>query len=213
METAYRLAVGDLAERVADFAPPRRRRPRVLALHASSRATSNTLDLWGRVRERLEEDCEILEIGLRNGTLEDCAGCPYTTCLHFGEQGGCFYGGVMVQEVFPALRQADAVALLCPNYNDALSANLTAAVNRLTALYRATSFGGKAVFAIVVSGYSGGDLVASQVVSALCLNKGFWLPPGALLLETANDAGAALRLPGIGERLERFADNMRFWLS
>ncbi|MCI9330705.1 MAG: NAD(P)H-dependent oxidoreductase [Oscillibacter sp.] len=213
LETAYRLAVGDLAERVADFAPPRRRRPRVLALHASSRATSNTLDLWGRVRERLEEDCEILEIGLRNGTLEDCAGCPYTTCLHFGEQGGCFYGGVMVQEVFPALRQADAVALLCPNYNDALSANLTAAVNRLTALYRATSFGGKAVFAIVVSGYSGGDLVASQVVSALCLNKGFWLPPGALLLETANDAGAALRLPGIGERLERFADNMRFWLS
>lgn len=51
------------------------------------------------------------------------------------------------------------------------------------------------------------------MVSALCLNKGFWLPPGALLLETANDAGAALRLPGIGERLERFADNMRFWLS
>ena len=48
-------------------------------------------------------------------------------CLHYGEQGECFYGGVMVQEVYPAIREADAVVLLCPNYNDALSANLTAA--------------------------------------------------------------------------------------
>lgn len=213
LEAAYRLAARDLADRVLGFAPPRRERPRVLALHASSRATSNTLDLWGRVRERIEGACEVREIGLRNGTLEDCAGCPYTTCLHFGERGGCFYGGVMVQEVFPALREADAVVLLCPNYNDALSANLTAAVNRLTALYRTASFEDKAVFAIVVSGYSGGDIVAGQVVSAMCANKGFWLPPGSLLMETANDAGAALRLPGVEERLARFAENALFWLK
>lgn len=208
LETAYVRAVSDLAGRVLNFAPPRRERPKVLALHASSRATSNTLDLWGRVRERVEGICRVREIGLRNGTLEDCAGCPYTTCLHFGERGGCFYGGVMVQEVFPALREADAVVLLCPNYNDALSANLTAAVNRLTALYRAASFEEKAVFALVVSGYSGGDIVASQVVSALCVNKGFWLPPRSILLETANDAGAALRLPGIQGRLDGFAQNL-----
>ena len=88
------------------------------------------------------------------------------------------------------------------------AANLTAAVNRLTALYRAASFEDKAVFAIVVSGYSGGDLVASQVVSALCVNKGFRLPPGAILMETANDAGAALRLPGMEGRLDRFAENL-----
>ena len=205
---AYRLAVRDLADRVLRFAPPRRTRPRLLVLHASSRRTSNTLDLWSRCRERLEGACEIREIGLRNGTLEDCGGCPYTTCLHYGEQGGCFYGGVMVQEVYPAIREADAVVLLCPNYNDALSANLTAAVNRLTALYRTVSLEDKAVFAIVVSGYSGGDIVASQAVSALCLNKGFWLPPEACLLETANDAGAALRLPGVGERLERFSQGI-----
>ena len=159
-------------------------------------------------RERLEGACEITEIGLRNGALADCAGCPYTACLHFGERGDCFYGGVMVEEVYPAIRAADGVVLLCPNYNDALPANLTAAVNRLTALYRAASFEDKAVFAIVVSGYSGGDLVASQVVSALCVNKGFRLPPGAILMETANDAGAALRLPGIEGRLERFAENL-----
>lgn len=208
LEEAYRLAVSDLAGRVLDFTPPRKARPKVLALHASSRPTSNTLALWGRVRERLEAECDVTEIGLRNGTLEDCGGCPYTTCLHYGERGDCFYGGVMVQEVYPAIREADAVALLCPNYNDALPANLAAAVNRLTALYRAASFEDKAVFAIVVSGYSGGDIVASQAASALCVNKGFWLPAGFCLLETANDAGAALRLPGIEERLERFAENV-----
>ena len=27
----------------------------------------------------------------------------YTACLHFGEQGGCFYGGPMVDEVYPCL--------------------------------------------------------------------------------------------------------------
>ena len=208
LEEAYHLAAADLVDRVLDFAPPRRPRPRLLVLHASNRSTSNTLALWSRCRERLEKDCDITEIGLRNGTLEDCAGCPYTMCLHYGEQGGCFYGGVMVQEVYPAIREADAVVLLCPNYNDALSANLTAAINRLTALYRTTPFTDKAVFAVVVSGYSGGDIVARQVVSALNMNKGFWLPPEFCLLETANDAGTAVTLPGIGERLDKFTENI-----
>lgn len=205
---AYRRAAADLVRRVLEFSPPRRKRPRLLALHASSHRTSNTLALWRRCRELLGDACEVTEIGLRNGTLEDCAGCPYTACLHFGEREDCFYGGVMVREVYPAIQAADAVVLLCPNYNDALPANLTAAVNRLTALYRAVSFGGTAVFAIVVSGYSGGDLVASQVVSAMNMNKGFWLPPGFCMLETANDAGAAMALPGIEERLERFTENL-----
>ena len=207
-EEAYRRAAADLTDRVLDFAPPRHDRPKLLVLHASNHRTSNTLALWAKCRERLENDCDITEIGLRNGTLEDCAGCPYTMCLHFGEKGGCFYGGVMVQEVYPAIREADAVVLLCPNYNDALSANLTAAINRLTALYRATPFADKAVFAIVVSGYSGGDIVARQVVSALNMNKGFWLPANFCLLETANDAGTAVALPGIVERLDKFTENI-----
>lgn len=203
--TAYRMSAFNLVNRIMAFAPPRSKRPNLLVLHASSRATSNTLDLWNRVRADLEPSCDITEIGLRNGTLEDCAGCPYTTCLHFGEQGECFYGGVMVQDVYPAIKEADAVILLCPNYNDALSANITAAINRLTALYRTTQFHDKAVFALVVSGYSGGDIVASQVISALNMNKGFWLPAQFCMMETANDAGSAIRLPGIEERLHDFS--------
>ena len=208
LEEAYRRAVSDLARRVHAFAPRKHEKPHLAVLHASNHRTSNTAALWKKVRERLGDRFEITEVGLRNGTLVDCSGCPYTMCLHFGEQGGCFYGGVMVEEVYPAIREADAVVLLCPNYNDALSANLTAFINRLTALYRTVSFQEKAVFALVVSGYSGSDIVASQVVSALSMNKGFWLPPEFCLMETANDPGTAIALQGIEERLDRFAENL-----
>ena len=192
-----------------DFAPPRRQRPKILVLHASSRRTSNTLALWSRCRERLEGACEITEIGLRNGALADCAGCPYTACLHFGERGDCFYGGVMVEEVYPAIRAADGVVLLCPNYNDALSANLTACINRLTALFRQTRFYDKALFAVVVSGYSGGDILARQLIAAMNMNKSFYLPPRFALLETANDPGQAVQRPGVDQRLDAFAQTIR----
>lgn len=205
LEEAYRLAVRSLAERILTFDPPRHQHPKLLALHASSRRTSNTMALWDRVRADLPECFDIKEVGLRNGTLEDCAGCPYTTCLHFGEKGGCFYGGVIVEDVYPAVREADAMLLICPNYNDALAANLTACINRLTALYRTTPFTDKALLGIVVSGYSGSDIVASQLISALCMNKGFWLPPRFCMLETANDAGTAVKLPGIDRRLAEFS--------
>ena len=143
LEEAYRRAAADLVNRVETFTPPRVQRPRLAVFHASSYGPSNTLDLWRRVHKDLDLQCDVTETGLRNGTLEDCAGCPYTMCLHFGEKGECFYGGVMVREVYPAIREADGVVLLCPNYNDALSANLTACINRLTALYRTTDFTGK----------------------------------------------------------------------
>ena len=205
---AYRHAAAELAGQVERFGFPKKERPEVLVLHASSHHTSNTMDLWSRVRERVEGRCDLREIGLRNGTLSDCSGCPYTMCLHFGEQGGCFYGGVMQDEVYPAVRAADALVLLCPNYNDALSANLTAFINRLTALFRQTRFYDKAVFAIVVSGYSGGDTVARQVVAAMNMNKSFYLPQNFALIETANRPGEALALPGIQGRLENFAQNI-----
>ena len=208
LEAAYHLATADLVERVLAFSRPRLERPKLLALHASSHHTSNTMALWGELQKRLSPRWQVEEIGLRNGTLSDCSGCPYTMCLHFGERGGCFYGGVMSEEVSPAVRKADALILMCPNYNDALSANLTAFINRLTALFRQTRFYDKAVFALVVSGYSGSDTVARQLISALNMNKSFYLPPRFALLETANAPGEALSAPGIQDRLDRFAAGM-----
>ena len=99
--------------------------------------------------------------------------------------------------------------MLCPNYNDALSANLTACVNRLTALFRQQRFYDKALFAIVVSGYSGGDIVARQLIDGLNMNKSFYLPARFAMIETANDPGEALALSGIDTRLDDFAARVK----
>ena len=114
----------------------------------------------------------------------------------------------MQDEVYPAVRSCDGIVMICPNYNDAISANLTAFVNRLTALFRQTRFYDKAVFAIIVSGYSGGDIVAKQLISALNMNKSFYLPSNFAMIETANDPGEALSLPNIDKRIDEFADNV-----
>ena len=114
----------------------------------------------------------------------------------------------MVEEVYPAVRSCDALVMICANYNDALAANLTACVNRLTALFRQTRFYDKRLFGLVVSGYSGGDLLARQLISALNMNKAFVLPPHFCLLETANERGSLVRLPHIGERAAQFAAQM-----
>ena len=206
---AYRAAARELADRLEAGVSLACDSPELLVLHASSHHTSNTMALWEQVRGRLSQDFICTEIGLRNGTLRDCSGCPYTMCLHFGERGGCFYGGLMPEEVYPAIRRCQGVVMLCPNYNDALSANLTACINRLTALFRQTRFYDKALFAIVVSGYSGGDILARQLISAMNMNKSFYLPPRFALMETANNPGEALTQPGIQARLDAFAANIR----
>lgn len=205
--TAFRLAVEELVERLLYWppAPPIRN---LVALHASSRATSNTLALWELVKQNLPDTMKIRELCLRNGTVADCNGCAYTACLHFGEQGGCFYGGPMVDEVFPAVRECDALVMLCANYNDALAANLTAFVNRLTALFRQSRFYDKRLYGLVVSGYSGGDLVARQLISALNMNKSFFLPPRFCMMETANEKGSLIRLEGVAQRGADFAAAM-----
>ena len=206
-ETAFQAAVSELLERLTAWEGPA---PvgRVLALHASQRSTSNTLALWELVKSALPDTVTVEEICLRNGTMADCNGCSYTACLHFGEQGGCFYGGPMVEEVYPAIRRCDALVMLCANYNDALAANLTACVNRMTALFRQNRFYDKRLFGLVVSGYSGGDLLARQLISALNMNKSFFLPPHFCLLETANERGSLVKLPHIADEAEQFAQRI-----
>jgi hypothetical protein len=210
-ETAYRQAGAALVKRLLATplgGPDTPQAPEILALHASSHPSSNTYALWGMVKEHLA-GCRVTEIGLRNGALVDCSGCPYTTCLHFGEQGSCLYGGLMVEEVYPAVERCRSLVLLCPNYNDALPANLAACVNRLTALFRRQRFYEKRLYGLIVSGYSGGDIIAGQLIAALNMNKSFFLPPRFCLLETANEAGAIFQAPAVRERARDFARRIK----
>ena len=78
-------------------------------------------------------------------------------------------------------------------------------LSRLTALFRQNRFYEKRLFALIVSGYSGGDLIARQLISGLNMNKSFYLPPRFCMLETANDRGSLVKLPGIAQRGALFA--------
>lgn len=201
---AYIDSACGLVRAVMTFQGYRRTMPKLTVLHASNHKTSNTFALWHAVSAELD-GFAIEEIGLRNGAVQDCSGCPYKTCLHFGEKESCVYGGVMVENVYPAVKSADAIVMICPNYNDAISANLTAFINRLTALYRKRQFYDKALFAVIVSGYSGCDILAKQLIAALNMNKSFYLPGHFAIMEMANDPGAVLKLDGIDDRVRDFA--------
>ncbi len=212
-ETVYAMQMESLVRRVMDFdfsdTAAAGDKLKILAVHASSRKTSNTLLLWDKVRKNLEDRAEITEISLREGNLQECRGCGYEQCFHFGENGKCFYGGIMTEQVYPAIINCDVLVMICPNYNDALNANLTAFINRLTSIFRVHDFSRKRMYALVVSGYSGGDIVSEQIIGALNFNKGFILPGRFVMNETANDPMSILEISDIDRQAEVFADNIR----
>ncbi len=206
---AYEDCVAELLDKLEGFTgslPGSKEKKRILAIHASNKETSNTLMLLEMVKSYLDKDAvDYKEISIRNGDIVDCRGCGFDTCKHFGEMGECFYGGLMVEQVYPAIMDCDSLILVCPNYNDAVGANMMAMFNRLTALFYNNSFAAKKIYALIVSGYSGGDLLAQQIIGAMNCNKGFILPPHFSMIETANDPGSIADLDGIHERAEAFA--------
>lgn len=196
-----------LGKRFIEDVPLLKNNPKILALHSSIRATSNTLLLWNMIKSNLP-GCSINELHVENGTVKDCIGCSFKTCMYYSTQSSCFYGGFMVEEIYPAVENADAVIWICPNYNDALSANLTAVINRMTALYRKIPFYDKTMFSIIVSGNSGSDSVAKQLLNALNINKGFRLPPYFAIMETANNPFSITKVENIESKAKAFAANI-----
>lgn len=195
-------------DRLINCSPKLITNPEILVLYSSPHKTSNTLDLWGMVSKHLEGAARITKIQIENGAIHDCKGCSYKLCMHYGKQNSCFYGGYMVENILPAVEKADAIVWLCPNYNDAISANLSATINRLTVLYHKISFYNKSLYAIVVSGNSGSDSVAKQIIGALNINKGFALSSNAILVETANDPKAIFKIANIENAAKVFAANI-----
>lgn len=198
----------DLGARFRLFSPALVRRPKIAVLHSSNFKTSNTMMLWNMIEAHLNS-CDISKHHIENGAVKDCIGCSFTTCLHYGQQKSCFYGGIMIEEIYPAILSSDAIIFLCPNYNDNLSANISAVINRLTALYRTRKFYEKTVFSVIVSGNSGSDALAKQLISGLNVNKTFRLPPYFFISATANDTGTVLKIDGIEEKAKRFAENIK----
>lgn len=210
---AYLRSAREAAERVAVFQKPVYRNPKLLCIHSCNPETSNTLQLWREVRFKLPSEIQVREISLRNGTVSDCAGCAYDMCMYFSQNSSCFYGGPIVEEVYPALEECNGLVLLCPNYNDALGANLAAFINRLTALFRKKPFADKCLFSLVVSGYSGGDILQQQLIGSLNMNKSFILPGNFSMAETANQPGSILEIQDIHKKTSEFAAHIAACMS
>ncbi|MGB5822867.1 MAG: NAD(P)H-dependent oxidoreductase [Proteocatella sp.] len=196
----------DLATRFSEYktADYKKAKPKILTVHASEEG-SNTLYLWKLVKKYLDKDDQIKEIYIPNGDVKDCEGCSYTVCKHFAKQKSCYYGGIMVEEVYPAILEADILILLCPNYNDAITANLSAMINRLTAIFRHKKFHDKKLYSIIVSGSSGTEAIATQLIRALNMNKTFQLPPQFIISAIANDKGSIKEIEDIEKRAEYFS--------
>jgi multimeric flavodoxin WrbA len=195
-------------DNLMSFNPSKLKNPNILVLHSSNVETSNTYSLWQMVKKNLNSS-NIKEIHIDNGSVVDCKGCVYKECKHYSESQNCFYGGVMVEEVYPAIVDCDVLVMLCPNYNDSVSANMAAVINRLTALFRKVKFYDKSIFAIVVSGHSGSELIAEQLIGSLNINKTFMLPSNFALMETANDFGEVNNVKNIHAKAFNFAENMK----
>lgn len=197
-----------LGKRLYEYSNPKKNSDKKLTvLYSSPHKVSNTLDLW-HMCTRYLTDFKIKEIQVENGKVLDCNGCNYKLCLHYGKQNSCFYGGFMVENILPAIEEADSIVWLCPNYNDAVAANLTATINRLTVLYHKMSFHNKSMFGVIVSGNSGSDCVAKQLIGALNINKGFRLPSHGIITETANDPKSIFKVRDIDLKIKNFAQHI-----
>ena len=208
-EQTYAHQLAQLAQRLLQFELPSFDRPKLLMLHASDNMRSNTVWLGKQVLAHLPATFETKTISLQNGSIHDCRGCSYEACLHFAAQSRCFYGGSISDEVLPAISACDAMLFLCPNYNDAVSANIMALFNRLTNLLVKQDLYQKYLYGIVVSGYSGSDIVARQLLGAMCLNKTAILPPKFCLMQTAHDPGSVRTVAGIDARITEFVKPAR----
>jgi len=204
---AYAKTAEHLIHNLMTFEKPKKNNPKILAIHAGHSEKSNTKALWDMVRTYLP-NIDVTEISLQDGEVKDCRGCAYATCLDFGKQKSCFYSDWITEKIYPALIDCDVLVLISPNYNDAPTAYIAAFMNRLTALLRGNHLVNKQLFAVIVSGYSGGDLVAKQIISTLNMNRPFILPSRFALLETANNPGEVKEIPEIEKIAHEFAENI-----
>ncbi len=208
-ETLYASLVLDLSKRLINTKPLRYKHPKVIVLHSSDEKTSNTLGLWrliGKAIEKQSAKIDFKEVHIKRGSVTDCIGCPYEVCTSEAKELSCVLGGQFVEEVMPSIAAADVLIWLCPNYNDTIGGDLIALINRMSGLYRTRDLSYKKVYGIVVSGNSGSDTVANQLIGSLVLNKGFQLPPHFCLSEIAAEPLSLLKKAGIDEKVTKFVD-------
>lgn len=211
LEIVAQNRIVDLVRRLSQSENVKLKKPKILVLHASKVSESNTLALWHLVLQSLKTSgrpFDYSEIYIERGSITDCIGCPFEVCVNEAKQLNCVVGGQFVDQILPALEWADAIVWVCPNYNDTISADLISVVNRMSGFYRTRDLSKKRVYGVIVSGNSGTDAVAHQLVGSLNVNKGFVLPPVFCLSEIASGPLSVLQKADALDKSSRFACEM-----
>lgn len=206
LERAYHYHLAGLLGRLAADRPrPPQGTARLSVLCATDRlGTANTVALWRHMERRLPEAVERHLVNLGKGRIFDCFGCSYSHC----RTRGCPKTDALTEGLYDELAQADGVLLLVPNLNDGLGPDMAAFLNRMTHLANGDLIRHQAIFAVIVSGYSGGDIITRQILNGFCLNKGFHLPPYFAMMETANRPLAILENDRALAHAERFSTHI-----
>ena len=66
----------------------------------------------------------------------------------------------------------------------------------------------KKLYAVIVSGSSGTEAIATQLIRALNMNKTFQLPPDFTVSAIANDRGSIFEVEDIESRAKDFAERI-----
>lgn len=205
--SAYRHHLRDLINRLTEDEPMVLHKPaKLLTICSTNRmATANSVSFGKMVLNNLDEVLSHELINIGKDQIYDCHACTWNACT----DRGCPKPDLLRDEVFAKIEASDAVLLLAPNLNDSIGADLAALVNRLTHMANLGRIHGQYIYAVIVSGYSGGDLLARQILNGLCLNKGFRLPPYFAAFETANRPLSILEDEQVRYRAEVYAQHIR----
>lgn len=206
-EELLRSSLRSLADHLT-AAPASLSHPRLSVWTIGRKDVSATRAVWEMLEPKLDGiDIDFLPFG--GELIHDCRGCAYELCKKMGQQSKCIYEDYVVESLYPSIERSDAILILSPNYNDMLPANFISSINRMTALFRKRKFFDKQLFAITVSGHTGGERLSQQLIGALHVNKTFALPPHFSLEIRAHNVEAVRSDATIPPRLEAFGENIR----
>lgn len=204
--SAWRFHLRKLIERLRAFEPVLpAQRATLLVLYSTNRADrANTVRLWDMIAGHLDPAIQVEGYNVGKGLVYDCRACSYERCNRLG----CPENDLVTDVLHDKICRCDALVFLCPNLNDSVGPDLSAVINRLTYLSNTGRIHQQALYAVIVSGYSGGDLLARQLLNALSINKNFMLPPAFALMETANRPLSILDVPDIHAKAAAYAAGM-----
>ncbi len=201
-----------LAKRLKNYNITQTEIPKTItAVHASRPQTSNTYALMKKVLDKISTQKNIFSLAEKR--IMDCRGCDFDQCMAFANNGRCYYEEDNLSDVFSSLETSGALMIACPNYNDSMPANYFAMINRMTYVYRTKSFLDKYIYAVIVSSNSGFDMVAMQIISAFCFNKGFRLPAYFALMQQANEPLSILKNENLEKITKKYALNIQMKLG